>query len=399
MQREFHLKIWGTERIVYGLTEGLVKRGTRLFFASGDSLTSAKLISIYPKSLRSSKFENVYGLNLLTLLHIGCAADGRRTGARVGAPGHDPPVRSTADAGERRAGPGPSAAAIPTVRASAGGSASVRIPAAMSHESELPLGAGGKRRATDDLRDLPPIGSPRARMARCQEIAHPSSQRSTRSSATGSRRSSRRSTASGWPGSAAAARSSRSRLPWAAGDPPPRPGCQLTVLIDGADAFGRIAEAIGQARESIHITGWHIAPSFELVRGREPLVLGEALAAAAERLDVRVLVWAGSPVPLFHPSRKEVKAAVETLTRGTRIRAQADPREHPLHCHHEKTIVIDGRARVRRWHRHDRSRRRSLRRLRPPGAPAARLARRRQPSCAVRWWRTSPPTSTCAGAS
>ncbi len=129
---------------------------------------------------------------------------------------------------------------------------------------------------------------------------------------------------------------------WADADPPPREGCRLDVLIDGADAFAAIAEAIERARESVHVTGWHVAPSFELLRGRDPLVLGHLLAEAAERLDVRVLVWAGSPVPLFHPTRKEVQATVRELTRGTRIRCEADPREHPLHCHHEKTLVIDG---------------------------------------------------------
>jgi phosphatidylserine/phosphatidylglycerophosphate/cardiolipin synthase-like enzyme len=71
-------------------------------------------------------------------------------------------------------------------------------------------------------------------------------------------------------------------------------------------------------------------------------VLGELLAEAAERIDVRVLVWAGAPVPVFHPTRSEVRNAVEALTRRTRIRCETDPREHPFHCHHEKTVVIDG---------------------------------------------------------
>jgi phosphatidylserine/phosphatidylglycerophosphate/cardiolipin synthase-like enzyme len=131
---------------------------------------------------------------------------------------------------------------------------------------------------------------------------------------------------------------------WALGNPQPHEGCRLDVLIDGADAFAAIAEAIDSARESVRITGWHVAPGFELVRGREPVVLGELLAEAAERVDVRVLVWAGSPLPLFHPTRREVAAAVRELTRGTRIRCEPDPREHPLHCHHEKTIVVDGRV-------------------------------------------------------
>ncbi len=34
---------------------------------------------------------------------------------------------------------------------------------------------------------------------------------------------------------------------------------------------------------------------------------------------------------------------MQTLVRQTKIRCERDPREHPFHCHHEKTIVIDGR--------------------------------------------------------
>ncbi len=129
---------------------------------------------------------------------------------------------------------------------------------------------------------------------------------------------------------------------WAAGDPPPRPGCSLDVLIDGADAFRAIAEAIERAQDHVHLTGWHVAPHFELVRGEQGRAIGQLLADAAERVDVRVLVWAGAPVPAFHPTRQEVRDAVEELTRGTRIRCEPDPREHPFHCHHEKTVVVDG---------------------------------------------------------
>jgi phosphatidylserine/phosphatidylglycerophosphate/cardiolipin synthase-like enzyme len=131
--------------------------------------------------------------------------------------------------------------------------------------------------------------------------------------------------------------------PWVAGDPPPRPGCQLDVLIDGAQAFPAIAAAIRDARESIHVTGWHVAPHFDLVRDEAVGAFGALLAEAAEHLDVRVMVWAGAPVPVFHPSRKEVRDAVDGLTRRTRIRAEIDPREHPFHCHHEKTVIVDGR--------------------------------------------------------
>jgi phosphatidylserine/phosphatidylglycerophosphate/cardiolipin synthase-like enzyme len=129
---------------------------------------------------------------------------------------------------------------------------------------------------------------------------------------------------------------------WAQALTPPREGCEMRVLIDGAQALPTIAEAMRSARESIHITGWHVAAAFEVERDGRRTVLGKLLAELAERVDVRVLVWAGAPVPAFHPTRAEVREAVDALTRGTRIRCEPDPREHPFHCHHEKTVVIDG---------------------------------------------------------
>ena len=118
----------------------------------------------------------------------------------------------------------------------------------------------------------------------------------------------------------------------------------MDVLIDGAEAFPAIADAIEGARDFIHVTGWHVAPHFDLVRGERPGTLGPMLAEAAERLDVRVLVWAGAPVPAFRPTRSQVRDTVEMLTRRTRIRCVTDPREHPFHCHHEKTVVVDGKV-------------------------------------------------------
>lgn len=65
----------GTERVVSALTEELVKRGHEVtLFASGDSVTSAKLVSIYPKALRYSRaLDNVFGANILSLLNMGYA--------------------------------------------------------------------------------------------------------------------------------------------------------------------------------------------------------------------------------------------------------------------------------------------------------------------------------------
>ncbi|MGN6799602.1 MAG: phospholipase D-like domain-containing protein, partial [Gaiellaceae bacterium] len=68
----------------------------------------------------------------------------------------------------------------------------------------------------------------------------------------------------------------------------------------------------------------------------------ELLAEAAERVDVRLLAWAGAPLPLFHPDRREVRDVRAALSERSRVRVALDARERPLHCHHEKTIVVDG---------------------------------------------------------
>ena len=131
--------------------------------------------------------------------------------------------------------------------------------------------------------------------------------------------------------------------PWAAGDPRPRDGCSLEVLIDGAEAFPAIADAIERARGYVHLTGWHVAPYFELVRGERPGCSASCWREAADRLDVKVLVWAGAPVPAFHPDaqggargRREPHPGYATSA------ARPIPREHPFHCHHEKTVIVDG---------------------------------------------------------
>jgi phosphatidylserine/phosphatidylglycerophosphate/cardiolipin synthase-like enzyme len=37
-----------------------------------------------------------------------------------------------------------------------------------------------------------------------------------------------------------------------------------------------------------------------------------------------------------------VAEALKNLTERTRIQARGDPKEHPFHCHHEKTVIVDG---------------------------------------------------------
>jgi phosphatidylserine/phosphatidylglycerophosphate/cardiolipin synthase-like enzyme len=130
---------------------------------------------------------------------------------------------------------------------------------------------------------------------------------------------------------------------WAAGNPPPRPGNAIEILVDGAAALPAIARELMTARSHVHVTGWYFTPDFALRRDDEPVVLRNLLAELAESVDVRILVWAGAPLPLFRPSRREVRQMREQLIAGTRIRCELDARERPMHCHHEKTIVIDDR--------------------------------------------------------
>jgi phosphatidylserine/phosphatidylglycerophosphate/cardiolipin synthase-like enzyme len=127
---------------------------------------------------------------------------------------------------------------------------------------------------------------------------------------------------------------------WAAGDPVPRPGSDLAPLVDGAAALPAIARAIEAARSHVHLAGWYFSPSFQLDERGESL--RELLAETAERVDVRLLSWAGAPLPLFHPDRKEVRETFEALAGGTRIRYALDARERPMHCHHEKLVIVDG---------------------------------------------------------
>ena len=131
---------------------------------------------------------------------------------------------------------------------------------------------------------------------------------------------------------------------WADGEPPVRSGNAVEVLIDGVQALPAMVDELKRAHSHVHLTGWYFTPDFALTRDAEPLILRNLLAELAERLDVRVLAWAGAPLPLFRPSRGDVRKMRTQLTRLTKIQCALDSHERPLHCHHEKTMVIDDRV-------------------------------------------------------
>jgi len=128
---------------------------------------------------------------------------------------------------------------------------------------------------------------------------------------------------------------------WALTDPPPRSGNAVEVLVDGERVCGAIARELSGAHSRVHIAGWHLTPGFELTRDGDRATVRDVLAGLAERVEVRVLVWAGPPVPAFQPTRKMVRAVRAQLTAGSRIQCVLDSRERSMHCHHEKLVIVD----------------------------------------------------------
>ena len=86
---------------------------------------------------------------------------------------------------------------------------------------------------------------------------------------------------------------------WAGAESPVRSGNAVDVLIDGAQALPVIVEELQRAGSHVHLTGWYFSPDFALTRDGDPIVLRNLLAELAEHVDVRVLAWAGAPLPLF----------------------------------------------------------------------------------------------------
>ena len=122
---------------------------------------------------------------------------------------------------------------------------------------------------------------------------------------------------------------------------PPREGNSLEVLIDGENALPR--DGRGDPQRPAPRARLLVAPRARLrpgpARRRRPIK--ELLAETAERVPVRVLVWAGAPVPVFKPRRGEVKAARDALVKGTKIQCELDACTRLMHCHHEKLVIVD----------------------------------------------------------
>jgi len=122
---------------------------------------------------------------------------------------------------------------------------------------------------------------------------------------------------------------------------PPRADNSVEVLIDGQSAFGAMADAMQAAKSHIHIAGWHLTPALRLRREDGSPTLSGLLRELSENVQVRVLLWAGPPLPMFQPTRRMMKSVQGELTRNSKVRCMLDGRERTLHCHHEKIVLID----------------------------------------------------------
>ena len=134
-------------------------------------------------------------------------------------------------------------------------------------------------------------------------------------------------------------------LGYASGDGfAPRPGNRVDVLIDGSAYLPKLAEEIAAARSHVHLLGWCFSPELHLTREDEPVVLRNLLSDVARRVDVRLLVWEGSPLPVFRPTKRDVRSYLKVFERGTGIQAATDSCVRFKYSHHEKTVVVDDRV-------------------------------------------------------
>jgi len=115
---------------------------------------------------------------------------------------------------------------------------------------------------------------------------------------------------------------------WADGEPPPRPGNALEVLIDGADALRAMAAGIAEARSHVHLTGWHVTPEFALTRDATPTILRRTAGRGCLADPGSGAGLGGSaatrPPPLARPTCAKLR---EQLTAETRVHCVLDARE------------------------------------------------------------------------
>ncbi len=136
---------------------------------------------------------------------------------------------------------------------------------------------------------------------------------------------------------------------WYPGGTPPREHNRITPLVDGAEYFPALRDAIKGAQHYVYIIGWFLSPYIPLARESEAEIeqtrLLTLLAEAAQRVPVRILLWNGAPF-LIQPTTRDVQRVQRVVNRdGTGdLICHLDSSAPPTHCHHQKAVVVDGQV-------------------------------------------------------
>lgn len=122
-------------------------------------------------------------------------------------------------------------------------------------------------------------------------------------------------------------------IPPAAGSYPRRDGNAVRPLIGGAEAFGRIAEAVDAARHRIWVTVAFYADDFRFPDRRGLFELLEG--AAARGVDVRAVFWRPNPESANYGRTYSIDAPARPSLKIRWDRA-AGP-----YCQHQKSWMVD----------------------------------------------------------
>jgi phosphatidylserine/phosphatidylglycerophosphate/cardiolipin synthase-like enzyme len=121
---------------------------------------------------------------------------------------------------------------------------------------------------------------------------------------------------------------------------------RLAVMVDAADYYAAVGEALARARESVMIVGWDVNADVELWRDGEPRDrpgrLGELLRHRLDQrpeLVARVLSWDLSFVFAFE--RRLLPLLTTPWNGHPRLDARFDSRHPAAASHHQKLVVID----------------------------------------------------------
>ncbi len=136
---------------------------------------------------------------------------------------------------------------------------------------------------------------------------------------------------------------------WFPGNTSPKLHNRAVPLVDGANYLRELEIALKEAKHYIFIAGWALTPHFPLNRNDleqvEKSRLLKLIEEASKKIPVRILLWNGAMF-LFQPDRRETARVKKMLedSGGKDLKCRLDKTARPSHCHHQKTVIIDGKV-------------------------------------------------------